>query len=370
VISQHKNRLDLTFPLLALRLAFTCAILVGCGPATTVVTLPAPTLEVRPSQTPAPTLEVRPSPTPEPEVAETLVVKPSPYPLEVLDFRTFLPPVPSGLGEAANQLLFFSNRSGNYQLYQIALDGSGLVPLTHIPDMDIYDMEPAWSPDGRIAFTSNHVDGSWEIFMLYPDKPLPIQLTDWLADSWSLAWSPDGQSLAFVSNVTGDDEIYLISVEGGLPINLTQSPNAQDYLPVWSPDGQKIAFVSDRGQSQDIYVMASDGSGVIRLIDTGSRDSSPDWSPDGERIAFVSDSEGNFEIYVMEIAESNVPIRLTRTAGYEWSPTWSPDGKSIAFTSSRGQEENYDVYIMSPDGSNQTQLTSDPSNDIIPRWWP
>jgi len=36
----------------------------------------------------------------------------------------------------------------------------------------------------------------------------------------------------------------------------------------------------------------------------------------------------------------------------------------------RDDKENYEVYVMAPDGSNQTRLTVDPADDIIPRWWP
>jgi TolB protein len=273
-------------------------------------------------------------------------------------------------------VLFFSNRSGRYQLYQIALDGSGLVQLTKNSDHDIYDMEPAWSTDGKIAFTTR-VDGWWEVFVLDTNGDLPTQLTDFGADSWSLAWSPDGRSLAFVSNVTGDDEIYLVTLEDAAPVNLTKRPDANEFLPVWSPSGQQIAFVSDRAGvegaiqelEQDIFVMAPDGSGVTRLTDAEGWDTSPNWSPDGSRIAFVTERDGNFEVYVMN-ADGSDPVRLTQSAAYEWSPTWSPDGQLIAFTSTRDDYDTYDVYVMAPDGSNQIRLTSDPANDIIPRWWP
>ena len=344
---QHRYHPNLVVSILALSLAVSGAILVGCSPAVPEAT---PTREN---------------------------VSPPVSPPEVLDFRQFFPAVPARLGKLANHLVFFSDRAGKYQLFQIALDGSGLLQLTNNPDLDAYKMEPDWSPDGRIAFASNHVDRTWEIFILYPDRPLPVQLTDWKYDAWSLAWSPDGKSLAFVSNATGDDEIYVIPADGGTPLNLTNRPDASDHLPVWSPDGKQILFVSERftEETHDLYVMASDGSGETRLTEAEGRDTSPDWSPDGKKIAFISEREGNFEIYVMDVPSgtgSSVSelLRLTSTAGYEWSPTWSPDGQWIAFTSLRDGGENYEVYVMSADGSNQTRLTDDPADDIIPRWWP
>jgi Tol biopolymer transport system component len=286
-----------------------------------------------------------------------------------MDFRTWFPIVLPGFGEQADHLIFYSNRSGRHQLYQVNLDGSDLVPLTQIPDLNYYNMGPAFNSDGRIAFTSDHVNNSWEVFILEPDNRRPTQITEWGANSWALTWAPDGNALAFASGVAGDDEIFLVTLDGSEPVNLTQRPDASDFFPAWSPDGEQIAFVSDREGDQDIYVMNKDGSDVARLTAAEGRDSAPSWSPDGTKIAFVTERDGNFEVYVMN-ADGSDPLRLTDNSVYEWSPTWSPDGTLIAFTSTREHYETYDVYIMAPDGSNQTRLTFDPADDIIPRWWP
>ena len=95
----------------------------------------------------------------------------------------------------------------------------------------------------------------------------------------------------------------------------------------------------------------------------------PDWSPDGRRIAFVTELDGNFEIHVMS-PDGSGRVRLTDNLAYDWSPAWSPDGQWIAFTSTRDHGQTYDLYVMAPDGSNPTRVTSDPAHDIIPRWWP
>ena len=41
--------------------------------------------------------------------------------------------------------------------------------------------------------------------------------------------------------------------------------------------------------------------------------------------------------------------------------SWSPDGKKIAFRSNR--DGNYEIYVMNADGSEQTNLTNNPSTE-------
>jgi TolB protein len=81
----------------------------------------------------------------------------------------------------------------------------------------------------------------------------------------------------------------------------------------------------------------------------------PHW-PD-KLIAFVSSRDGNWEIYVMNADGSN-QRNLTQNPSYDGDPTWSPDGERIAFISARtGKAE---VFVMNADGSNLTRLTDDP----------
>ena len=47
-------------------------------------------------------------------------------------------------------------------------------------------------------------------------------------------------------------------------------------------------------------------------------------------------------------------------------PSFSPDCKWIVFTSD--ESGNKDIWMMRTDGSNRTQLTTNPSTDIHPVW--
>lgn len=85
------------------------------------------------------------------------------------------------------------------------------------------------------------------------------------------------------------------------------------------------------------------------------------------KIAFVSNRDGNYEIYVMD-PNGSEQTRLTYNDADDTEPSWSPDGKKIAFASNR--DDNYQIYVMNSDGSNQTRLTYNDANDREPAWSP
>jgi WD40-like Beta Propeller Repeat/HYR domain len=120
----------------------------------------------------------------------------------------------------------------------------------------------------------------------------------------------------------------------------------------------------------EIYVINADGSGVKRLTNNPASvdDGEPSWSPDGTKMAFVSSREdGGPEIYVMNADGSN-PTRLTNSPGWDAPSSWSPDGTKIAFVSHRNNGLG-EIYVMNAeDGSEQTNISKNPANDIHPDW--
>lgn len=65
-----------------------------------------------------------------------------------------------------DRVAFMSNREGNWEIYIVNLDGSGLTRLT---SNAANDGLPTWSPDGRtIAFVSDQ-GGGWAVWAVNPD---------------------------------------------------------------------------------------------------------------------------------------------------------------------------------------------------------
>ena len=269
------------------------------------------------------------------------------------------------------RIAFQSARDGDFEIYVMNADGSGVVRLT---DNDFGDEQPAWSPDGRrIAFRSDR-DGNIEIYVMNADGSGVGRLTDNDFGDTQPAWSPDGRRIAFRSDRDGDFEIYVMNADGSGVGRLTDN-DSYDTSPAWSPDGRRIAFHSDRDGDFEIYVMNADGSGVGRLTDDDSWDDSPAWSPDGRRIAFRSnrdDPDPKDDKHVVNInvmnADGSGVVRLTGNVSWDDEPAWSPDSRRIAFASDR--DGDGEIYVMNADGSGVVRLTDNDSNDWDPAWSP
>ena len=160
------------------------------------------------------------------------------------------------------------------------------------------DGGPAWSPDGRqIVFASDR-DGDWEIYVMNADRSDVTQITHNPSYDGHPAWSPDGRRIAFASNRHGRREIYVMNADGSDVTQITH--NFSDAgSPAWSLDGRRIAFASYWDGDSEIYVMNTDGSDVTQITHNSGGDYRPAWSPDGRWIAFNSYRDGDYKIYVI-----------------------------------------------------------------------
>jgi Tol biopolymer transport system component len=265
-----------------------------------------------------------------------------------------------------------NNPTGDYEIFSMRKDGTGLKQLTfNISD----DVTPSYSANGgAIAFASQR-DGNKEIYVMNPDGTNQQRITYNTVDDESPTISPDGVWIAF--DRVREDEFgtegkvlsshEIIAWAAGNEYNLTNN-DLNESGPVYSPDGSKIAFESDRDGGSEIFVMNADGTNPTNLTnDPTSADYSPEWSPNGNKIAYESNASGNFDISVMK-ADGSEKKRLTTTTTGEALPAFSPDGKKIAFVRNRGS--NTEIFAKNLSTGSQQQLTNDPASDVVPDWRP
>lgn len=158
------------------------------------------------------------------------------------------------------QLLYCANCIGkdvNSDIYLISADGENPINLTNHTASDRYG---SWSPDGKqILFESNR-NGNFELYVLSLETKELRQLTFNESNDIQGDWSSNNE-IVFSSNRDGDYEIYVMKSDGTNIRQLTFNKD-KDFWPSWSPDGTHIAFSAyRRGKKNkaDVYLIQSDG---------------------------------------------------------------------------------------------------------------
>src|SRR5262249_43723441 len=142
------------------------------------------------------------------------------------------------------------------------------------------------SPSGKRAVISTH----GELFTIATDRGDVRRLTHTPgARDVQPAWSPDGKLIAFVSDREGRDEIWLCDERGGQLKRISDSDTTKGTL-VWAADSKALLYAaSDKklykylvGTGQTLVVSSGDVIGFGGMAITNAH-----WSPDGKWISFT-----------------------------------------------------------------------------------
>jgi Tol biopolymer transport system component/DNA-binding winged helix-turn-helix (wHTH) protein len=155
------------------------------------------------------------------------------------------------------------------------------------------DLQPQYSPDGRmLAFMSSR-SGSREVWIAGADGAQPRQLTNFGGPLIGLAtWSPDGRYLTFHARPDGQADVYTMAVTGGTPKRLT-SHASDDTMPGFSSDGRTIYFGSKRTGRHEVWKIPAEGGEAVQV--NGTLGTMPRESKDGRVIYYTKGSTGIWE---------------------------------------------------------------------------
>jgi Tol biopolymer transport system component len=165
------------------------------------------------------------------------------------------------------------------------LEGVNAARFTLNPADDTYDV---WSPDGaRVIFTSNR-SGQFDLYQRRADGSGDDEL---LVHSAATAKrpnsrSPDRRYLLYTA-LTDNNDLMLLPMAGDrkpYPFLATQFNEEQG---AFSPDGKWVAYASNESGRSEIYVRPFPGPGGQWQISTGGGNS-PRWRADGKEIYFVA----------------------------------------------------------------------------------
>lgn len=241
------------------------------------------------------------------------------------------------------------------------------------------------------------------------------------AGSWwvgpQLALSPDGSRIAYINNRNKMQNIMVKpTTRGGASIQRTQRVNVKDVT--WSEDGKMLCFTEYRNGHYGIYLTNADQGSIVRQINNGNdNDFSGVLVNNGNTVLFHrQEGRGNYglweydfktnifsnfsrgmtpvsipgekstiyctrmtnngqgEIWKINYVTGNEELILSHPDKSFSTPQLSPDGKWIICTGSSvselTQKQNTDIYAIRVTGTQLTQLTFHPGNDLSPVWSP
>ncbi len=166
---------------------------------------------------------------------------------------------------------------------------------------------------------------------------------------------PTRDEIAFMSYANNRPRVYLFNLGTGRQTMLGEFPG-MTFSPRFSPDGSKVIMSVAHGGGSDIVTVNLASRATRRLTNSGSIDVSPCYSPDGTQIAFNSDRGGDQQLYVMN-ADGSGAKRISFGKGRYATPVWSPRGDLIAYTRFAGENGNFAIGVMHPDGSGERILS-------------
>jgi Tol biopolymer transport system component len=157
-----------------------------------------------------------------------------------------------------SRIIFTSNRTGVYDLYEKAVNGADAEKLFYQSTEG--KGANSWSPDGRFLIYYS-IGQPTHLRLLSVDGPAdrkPVPLVDQQFASVTGRFSPDGHWIVYSSNESGKNEVSVRPFDAatgtaGNPITVTSGGGR---TPLWRGDGKEIFYMGPDGKATAVEVKA------------------------------------------------------------------------------------------------------------------
>jgi TolB protein len=127
------------------------------------------------------------------------------------------------------EIAFVSDRMGPAQIFVMDAEGTNVRQLS----IEGFNTQPRWSPKGDlIVYTSRQ--GNFDLWAINPDGSNLRRLTAGPGSNQGASWSPDGRHLVFQSNRVGTFQLVTMLADGSEQVLLTKGPT-ETTSGAWSP---------------------------------------------------------------------------------------------------------------------------------------
>ncbi len=244
----------------------------------------------------------------------------------------------TGTAGSFGSRLVFSATTGRGQkgIFAVENDGQGLARLNAASNVAL---APAIGPGGSIYYAGGQPDGTYALFRIGAPGAV-IKQTGLI---FGVAFY--GSKMGLVVSQNGQSDIWVGGADGS---NLSKATTGGlNTHPAFGPGGQ-LAYVSNAGGNPQIYV---DGK---KVSSAGAYNMAPVWcnDPEGVKILYMGRDGATWDIFSMSPDGTNLK-RLTQNQGSNTYPACSPDGRMVAFFSTRGG-----LYTSNVAGLNQQRIST------------
>ncbi|MBA4388533.1 MAG: hypothetical protein C0404_11165 [Verrucomicrobia bacterium] len=259
-------------------------------------------------------------------------------------------------GTKAGDIIFGSNRSGQFRIWSINADGSDLKQVSQGAKDDEMDVDPNYSMDGtKITFTSTR-GGKPNVWRMNADG----SGAEMICEGRESEWSPDARKVTFIRN----DKVWVRDLESGKEKQVVPDSFKICSGPAFSPDGKLVTFGCRWEGANAVYTVPADGGAEPTKVYDKKPACQPHFSPDGKLIAYETETN------ICTIQPDGQKNKLvTYWGGVQRFANWSPDGKTLVYCQGASEKGPWELYLVPSISGNPTKLTSDGS-DVNPCWSP
>ncbi|HET9785511.1 MAG TPA: hypothetical protein VFP47_00160, partial [Pyrinomonadaceae bacterium] len=231
-----------------------------------------------------------------------------------------------------------------------------------------FDM--SWAPDGKVIYASD-ASGNADIYEMALNGTGVRQLTSGMKRNYAPSVSPDNRFIVFHSNRSGIFQVWRMDRDGSNPVQLTTG-NSESNWPQVSPDGKYVIYQHfESAASGTLWKVPIEGGQPIRIAEGFAI--RPAISPDGKWLGFwQNDGQPNsrWRVGVLSLADGKVrTFGLAPSVPVQWDTPirWTPDSQSLAYIDSRGGVDN--IWAQPIPGTPPKQLTNFTDSRIFSFDW-